>query len=246
MSRRLKKKARPEKAAAMPAGTLVLPTGEMSGVADFRPLEPKSRPAGLNDRWRILGICVFLAAIVWAVFGQTVQYEFVNFDDGLYVYENAEVAGGLTLKGVAAMFTHVECNFYHPLTMISLMLNHQLHGLQPGGYHLVNVLFHTLSVILLFLILRRMTGFTWRSAFAAAVFAIHPLRVESVAWVAERKDVLSGLFFMLAIGAYVRYVQRQSRGESTSSSSPRPSTRDYCLMLLFFALGLMSKSSLVT
>jgi tetratricopeptide (TPR) repeat protein len=253
MSRRAKKKAWPEKAAAMPAGTLVLPTGEMSGVADFRPLEPKSRPAGLNDRWRILGICVFLAAIVWAVFGQTVQYEFVNFDDGLYVYENAEVAGGLTLKGVAAMFTHVECNFYHPLTMISLMLNHQLHGLQPGGYHLVNVLFHTLSVILLFLILRRMTGFTWRSAFAAAVFAIHPLRVESVAWVAERKDVLSGFFFMLTIGAYVRYVQRQSRGEGQGARAqaapaldPRLATLDYCLMLLFFALGLMSKSSLVT
>ena len=229
------------------------PAGEMPGWADSRPPKSNGRPAGLNDRWTVPGVCIFLAAITFAVFGQTLGFGFVNYDDGPYVYENAAVAGGLTLKGVAAMFTHVECNFYHPLTMISLMLNHQLHGLQPGGYHLVNVLLHTLSVILLFLILRRMTGCTWRSAFAAAVFAIHPLRVESVTWVGERKDVLSGFFFMLTLGAYVRYVQRRSRGGgqgSRAQAAPAPDPRlailDYCLMLLLFALGLLSKPSLVT
>jgi Flp pilus assembly protein TadD len=254
MSRRLKGKARRVKAtAAKPPSAPVSQGGKIPGVEGSRSLESKSHPVGLNDRWTVFGVCLFLAAITWSVFGQTLHYGFVNYDDNLYVYENAEVSGGLTLKGVVAMFTHVECNFYHPLTMISLMLNYQLHGLQAGGYHLVNVLLHTLSVILLFLIFRRMTGFTWRSAFVAAVFAIHPLRVESVAWVAERKDVLSGFFFMLTLWAYARYAEKRSRIEgraskaqanpATASQSP---TLDYCLMLLFFALGLMSKSSLVT
>jgi len=225
----------------------------MPGVADSRLPESKSRPAGLSDRWTVIGVCIFLAAIIWIVFGQTLGHDFVNYDDNLYVYENAEVAGGLTLKGIAAMFTHVECQFYHPLTMLSLMLDYQLHGLQPGGYHLTNVLIHTASAVLLFLILRRMTGALWPSAFVAAVFAIHPLRVESVAWVAERKDVLSGLFFMLTLGAYVRYVQRRSKVESRESRAqavpaldPRPLTLDYYLALVFFALGLLSKPTVVT
>jgi Flp pilus assembly protein TadD len=175
-----------------------------------------------------------LAAIVWVIFGQTLHHEFVNFDDNLYVYENPAVNGGLTLNGIAAMFTHVECNFYHPLTMISLMVNYQLNGLHPGGYHLTNVLLHTLSAILLFLILRGMTGFTLRSAFVAAVFAIHPLRVESVAWVAERKDVLSGFFFMLTLWAYARYI-RNTR-----------STNRYLVVVVLFALGLLCKPNLVT
>ena len=149
------------------------------------------------------------------------------------MYDNPVVCAGLTLKGIAKVFTHVECNFYHPLTMISLMLNDQLNGLRPG-YHLTNVLLHTLSVILLFLILRRMTGFTWRSAFVAVVFAIHPLRAESVAWVAERKDVLSGLFFMLTLWAYVSYVQ-----------APRSTIR-YLIVIVLFALGLLCKPSIVT
>src|SRR5208282_5962987 len=181
MSRRSKKKA-----PAVRSTAPVSPAGEMPGAAGSRPPESGGRPAGLSDRWTVPGVCIFLAVATWLVFGQTVHYGFINFDDNLYVYENPAVSGGLTLKGIAAMFTHVECNFYHPLTMISLMLNDQLHGLQPGGYHLANVLLHTLSAILLFLVLRGMTGMTWRSAFVAAVFAIHPLHVESVAWVAER------------------------------------------------------------
>jgi tetratricopeptide (TPR) repeat protein len=249
MSRRSKGKA----TAAKPPNAPVSPAGELPGVKGSCSLESKSGPVGLNNRWTVLGVCFFLAAITWGVFGQTLHYGFVNYDDNLYVYENTKVAGGLALNGVVAMFTHVECNFYHPLTMISLMLNYQLHGLQPGGYHLVNVLLHTLSVVLLFLILRRITGFIWRCAFVAAVFAIHPLRVESVAWVAERKDVLSGFFFMLTLWAYARYADKQSKVEGREPKAqadpalaPQPPTLDYCLTLLFFALGLMSKSSLVT
>jgi len=191
-------------------------------------------PAELRDYWMVPGVCIFLAAITFAVFGQTFHYGFVNIDDDIYVYENAGVRGGLTLNGIAAMFMHVECNFYHPFTMISLMVDYQLHGLQPGGYHVTNVLLHTLSVILLFLILREMTSFLWRSAFVAVLFAIHPLRVESVAWVAERKDVLGGVGFMLTLWAYIRYV-RAAR-----------STIRYLVVVVFFALGLMCKPSFVT
>ena len=170
----------------------------------------------------VVGICVLLALAVFAVFGQTVRHQFVNFDDDLYVYQNPVVTKGLTLQGVGYVFTHQMCDFYHPLTMLSLMLDKQVYGLNPGGYHLTNVLLHAATTVLLFLVLRRMMSARddknpkatasyadalWPSAFVAAVFAIHPLRVESVAWVTERKDVLSGLFFVLTLGAYVRYTR---------------------------------------
>ena len=185
-----------------------LPAGQMPEVADSRSPESESHPAGLNDRWLVPGVCLFLAAIIWVVFSQTLAYEFVNFDDNDYVYENPAVTRGLNLKGVEWAFDpYVEFN-WHPLTMMSHMLDYQLYGLNAGGHHLTNLLLHTATAILLFLVLRRMTGFLWRSAFVAAVFAIHPLHVESVAWVAERKDVLSGLFFMLTLWAYARYVKK--------------------------------------
>jgi tetratricopeptide (TPR) repeat protein len=251
------------KAPAVRSSAPASPTGEMPGVAGSRSPESEGRPAGLNDRWTVPGICIFLAAIIWVVFGQTLGHGFVNFDDWAYVYDNPEVARGLTLKGIVWAFTHVHSHNWHPLTWISHMLDCQFYGLNPGGHHLTNILFHTATAILLFLVLRRMTGALWRSAFVAAVFAIHPLRVESVAWVAERKDVLSGLFFMLTIGTYVRYVQKQSRVEGRESNTPaaraldplarrseakmaRLWTLDYCLVLLFFALGLMCKPMLVT
>jgi tetratricopeptide (TPR) repeat protein len=247
----------------MSSGTPVSLTGEMPGLADSRSLESESRPVGLNDRWTVPGVCIFLAAIIWVVFGQTLGHEFVNYDDDFYVYENPAVTRGLTLQGIIWAFTHVHCSNWHPLTWVSHMLDCQFYGLSPGGHHLTNILLHTATAILLFLILRQMTGALWRSAFVAAVFAIHPLRVESVAWVAERKDVLSGLFFMLTIGAYARYAQRRSRVElsslrsaasgsreprtqAVSSLDPRLSALDYCLVLLFFALGLMCKPMLVT
>src|SRR5208283_2330716 len=194
----------------------------------------ESFAAGLSDRWLVLGVCIFLAAIIWVVFGQTLRHEFVNYDDDLYVYENPTVTHGLSLEGIEWAFTHSVCANWHPLTMMSHMLDYQLYGLNPGGHHLTNVLLHTATAILLFLVLRRMTGFLWRSAFVAAVFAIHPLRVESVAWVAERKDVLSAFFFMLTLGAYVRYVRRP------------PSKLRYGVVVLLYALGLLSKNMLVT
>ncbi|MGD0349572.1 MAG: tetratricopeptide repeat protein [Verrucomicrobiota bacterium] len=181
-----------------------------------------------------LGICLGLALGVWMVFGRTVGYEFVNYDDDVYVYANAQVSQGLSLRGIEWALRHSVNSNWHPLTMMSYMLDYQLHGLKAGGYHLTNVLLHTAAVILLFLVLSKMTGALWRSAFVAAVFAIHPLRVESVAWVAERKDVLSGLFFMLTLGAYVWYVREPQRWSR------------YLAVLLFFALGLMSKPILVT
>ena len=173
-----------------------------SGVVSFG-----KRSAELNDRWIVLGVCIFLAAITWLVFGQTLRHQFVNYDDDDYVVKNAQVARGLTLEGIVWAFTHVHAANWHPLTWISHMLDCQLYGLNPGGHHLTNVLLHAATAILLFLVLRQMTDTLWRSAFVAAVFAIHPLRVESVAWVAERKDVLSALFFMLTVAAYVRYAR---------------------------------------
>jgi len=186
-------------------------------------------PAETNKRWVIPGVCIFLAVITLAVFGQTLRDEFVNYDDNLYVYENPIVTAGLTLKGIASAFSHGEVDNWVPLTTISHMLDCQMYGLNAGGHHLTNVLLHTASVILLFLVLRQMTGALWSSAFVAAVFAVHPLHVESVAWVAERKDTLSGLFFMLTLWAYVRYVHGPA-------SLPR-----YLMVLFLFALGLMSK-----
>ena len=196
--------------------------------------EKSKAPDACASRWQALGICLALAAIIFAVFGQTAGFGFVNFDDDPYVCQNARVAGGLSLKGLAWVFTHADCNFYHPLTMLSLMADYQLHGLHAGGYHCTNVLLHTASAILLFLVLRQMTGALWRSAFVAALFAIHPLRVESVAWVAERKDVLGAFFFMLTLGAYARYVRQPN------------SLARYLMVAAAFVLALLSKPTVVT
>lgn len=190
--------------------------------------------AGRGQCWRVAGLCLVLAAVTFAVFGQTLQHEFVDYDDDEYVFGNSMVRQGLTLKGTVWAFSGFHFYNWHPLTWLSHMLDCQLYGLHPSGHHLTNVLLHTATVIALFLVLRQMTGAFWRSAFVAAVFAIHPLRVESVAWVAERKDVFSGLFFMLTIGAYVRYVRHSW------------SWRRYGLVMLMFAMGLMCKPMLVT
>lgn len=162
-----------------------------------------------------------------------VTSEFVNFDDPLYVTENDQVQAGLTGKGLVWAFTSARASNWHPLTWLSHMLDCELYGLNPGGHHLTNLLLHLSNTLLLFLVLGRMTGALWRSFFVAACFALHPLHVESVAWVAERKDVLSTLFWMLTLWAYSRYVER-------------PGLEFYLLALLFFALGLMAKPMLVT
>jgi protein O-mannosyl-transferase len=171
--------------------------------------------------------------LTWAVFGQTLRYDFLNYDDPRYVYENAKITSGLSLSGVAWAFTHIHSMNWHPLTTISHMLDCQLFGLKAGRHHLTNVLVHTFAAILLFLALQQMTGALWRSAFVAAVFAIHPLRVESVVWIAERKDVLSGVFFMLTLLTYMYYVRI-------------PSVRRYLVVVFVFACGLLSKPMLVT
>jgi tetratricopeptide (TPR) repeat protein len=197
----------------------------MAKRASIRTMAPKLRV--------LVGICAALAVITWLIFGQTLAHDFVNYDDEIYVYDNAKVAAGFSLQNIGWTFTHTVCANWHPLTVISHMLDCQLYGLKPAGHHFTNVLLHTIAVILLFLVLRQMTGTLWRSAFVAVLFAIHPLHVESVAWISERKDVLSAVFFMLTLGAYIRYVHK-------------PSVTSYLLVLLFFAFGLMSKPILVT
>ena len=193
----------------------------------------------ISRRWLRLGICISLAVLTWVVFGQLLQYDFINYDDPRYVYENTNITKGLTIGGIAWAFTHIHSMNWHPLTTISHMLDCQLYGLKPGAHHFTNVLLHSIVAILLLLVLQRMTGgpsgsgSIWRSAFVAAVFAIHPLRVESVAWIAERKDVLSGVFFMLTLLTYFRYVRVRSIGH-------------YLTVLFMFALGLMCKPMLVT
>jgi len=191
---------------------------------------PHSKPLA---RWAAPAICFYLAGLTWIVFGQTLKFQFVNLDDNFYVYENAHVLKGLSFRGIAWAFLHPVLFLWTPLTTVSHMLDCQLFGAAPAGHHLANALLHMATAILLFLVLRRMTGAQWRSAFAAAVFAIHPLRVESVAWVSERKDVLSGVFFMAALGAYAAYVRS-------------PSAVRYAAVTLFFILGLLVKPMLVT
>lgn len=205
------------------------------------------------SRWQAAAVCLALAAITGAVFGRTAGFDFVNYDDPVYVYENPAVTGGLTLNGIVSAFGHVSPKNWDwvPLTTLSHMLDYQLYGLHPGGFHVTNVLLHTASVILLFLLLWQMTDAFWRSAFVAAIFAIHPLRVESVAWVTERKDVLSGLFFMLTIAAYLRFI-RLFHPELHKEAAPwsfacnLKQWTNYGFVLLLFALGLMCKPMLVT
>lgn len=211
-------------------------TNSATGVRSANQSDSRSRQSLSQRRPQarvaIVGTCIFLAAITWIVFGQTLGHDFINYDDDAYVYKNPVVSGGLSLHGIRWAFTHSHADNWHPLTSISHMLDCQLYGLKAGGHHFTNVFLHTLAIVLLFLVFREMTGALWRSAFVAALFAIHPLRVESVAWVAERKDVLSGVFFMLTLGAYLRYVRK-------------PSLARYATMSILFACGLMSKPTLV-
>jgi protein O-mannosyl-transferase len=174
-----------------------------------------------------------LVLLVVVVFGQTAGFDFVNLDDDQYVTTSYETQLGLSPKGIAWAWTHSQIGNWHPITTMSFMLDWQLFGLNPRGYHVHNVVLHAAAVVLLFTLLRRLTNTLWPSALAAALFAIHPLRIESVAWVTERKDVLSGCYFMLTLWAYSLYVRRPSRSR-------------YIAVLVVFTLGLMSKAMLVT
>jgi protein O-mannosyl-transferase len=182
---------------------------------------------------RCLLICILLAAVTFAVYLPVRNYEFVHYDDDVYVTNNTVAKSGLSWQGVEWAFTTGCASNWHPLTWLSLMLDCQLFGVKSGPMHIVNVLFHIANTILLFLVLARMTKRVWQSAFIAALFALHPLHVESVAWVAERKDVLSTLFWLLTMLAYARYAERPSAGR-------------YVAVLVLFATGLMAKPMLVT
>jgi len=195
----------------------------------------EGRCSGTHDARVVTGIVsVFLAIIVWIAFGQALRHEFVGYDDQRYVVQNSRVTNGLTPGGFQWAFTHVHASNWHPLTTISHMLDCQLYGLQSWGHHLTNILLHAAAAILLFFALRELTagsytladiddasrdqrsrlqreGSFWASAFVAAIFAVHPLHVESVAWVSERKDVLSGVFFALTLWAYARYARGTAR-----------------------------------
>jgi len=176
---------------------------------------------------------IFLTAAILAVFLQVREFEFVGMDDYIYVVQNPHLRDGLGSEGLLGVFRPYFSNWI-PLAALSLQVDYALYGLAPAGYHLTNVALHVTSTLLLFFALARMTGRVWRSAFVAAVFAIHPLHVESVAWVSERKDVLSGVFWMLTLLTYARYCEQPE------------SSRRYWIVVLCLALGLLAKPMLVT
>ena len=197
----------------------------------------------------LLGLALFLAVL--ATFWPSVNNDFINYDDPDYITLNTHVQQGLTWPGVKWAFGSTgEAANWHPITWLSHMLDCELFRASPRGHHGTSVLLHSVNALLLFLLLYRLTGKKWRSLAVAALFGLHPLRVESVAWIAERKDVLSALFFMLTLLAYVRYVERsgaEGRGRTCVVRGPWSVVLPfYLLSLLFFALGLMSKPMLVT
>ena len=191
----------------------------------------------------VTGISLTLLLMVAAVFGQTFGFEFVNYDDPIFVTENSHVLRGLNWENLRWVMTAgigrdaTDTDFWRPLSLLSHMADVSMFGLNAGWHHLVSVAIHAATSVLLFLVLRSMTGALWRSAFVAALFAIHPLHVESVAWVGERKDVLSALFFFLTLGAYARYAKNFKESSTLWN---------YLLVVLLFALALMSKPMVVT
>jgi tetratricopeptide (TPR) repeat protein len=232
-----------------------------------RKAETTAGRASWKEKLRRPGLlCLLLAATTLAVFLPVARHDYVNYDDSDYVTANAHVQSGLNWENVVWAFKSGHASNWHPLTWMSHMLDVQLFGEKPGAQHLVSLGFHAANTLLLFLLLRRMTGALWRSVIVAALFALHPLHVESVAWISERKDVLSAFFFLLTLGAYARYAEcrmqnaecgmQQPDAGSThrvslfryhvSRFTPVPAAGWYLLALLFFSLGLMSKPMLVT
>jgi Preprotein translocase subunit YidC len=200
-----------------------------AGRAKVATVVPSSFELGARGAW----ISVALVVLILLVYAPVRHYGFVDLDDPQYVSENPFVANGLTWAGVKWAFTSIHASYWLPLIWLSHMVDVQLYGLNAGGHHVTNVLLHSVDTILLFALLQRTTGALGRSAFVAALFAVHPLHVESVVWLTERKDVLSTLFLLLTIWTYVDYVRQPSRGR-------------YVLSLACFTLGLMCKAMLVT
>jgi len=208
-----------------------------------QPARPSPKPVRAPSRnsvsvpppYRTALACLGLVLAIFLAYGHLcgAEAEFFRLDDGEYVVNNPHIHDGLTTQSIGWAFTSFDAMNWHPLTWLSLQLDYELHGLSAGGYRLTNVILHAISSVLLLLVLARMTGAFWSSAIVAAFFALHPLRVESVAWVAERKDVLSTLFWILTMCAYCWYVER-------------PSLKRYLLVFVSFALGLMAKPMVVT
>jgi hypothetical protein len=186
-----------------------------------------------SDRQRDILICLFLALVVVLIYWQVHTFKFVFYDDSAYVTERPHVMAGLTWEGFKWALSAAEAGFWHPVTWLSLMLDRELFGYNPGGYHWTNVILHIINTLLLFLFLRKATAAPLRSAFVALLFAVHPLHVESVAWVAQRKDLLCTLFGFASLWAYVKYAFS-------------PGLWRYALVTAFFVLGLMSKPMIVT
>ena len=178
-------------------------------------------------------ICVFLVVATFAIYSQVQDHEFLNYDDKQYVTDNLKVQAGLTRESVSWAFTISHHATWFPMTWLSHMLDYQLYGSHPKGHHLTSLFLHIANALILFIVLSRMTGALWQSGFVAVIFALHPFNVESVAWVAQRTNVLSTFFWLLTMWAYIRYVEK-------------PNIKRSGLMVLFFALGLMSKPMLVT
>src|SRR5262249_32319399 len=210
---------------AFSPGSLALPS-----AANLKMATAPAQANPPSDRRLIIAVCIFLTAIIWIVFAQTLGHDFINFDDDRYVYETSHVSAGLTLDGLKWLLTHSHASLWHPLTTLSHMGDCQIYGLKPAGHHFTNVILHNIGTVLLFLVFSQMTSNVWRSAFVAAIFAVHPMRVESVAWIAERKDMLSGVFFTLTLAAYLRYVRA-------------PNVSRYVTMSILLACGLMSKAT---
>jgi hypothetical protein len=218
-----------------------------------RPGEASGRAggaAGWNEQRTVIGVCVALASLVWVVFGRTAGYGFVNFDDDRYVYENSHITAGLSMASARWAFTHFHDTNWHPLTTLSHLLDCRWHGLDARWHHATNVALHAAAAVLLFLALRGLTGALWRSAFVAAVFAAHPLHVESVAWISERKDVLSGVFFGLTLCAYGRYAVMQNLKLKIKNEEVRADRcktwLSYGAVVVCSGLALMCKPTMVT
>jgi len=191
-------------------------------------------------------ICLLLATSTLAVYSPATRFAFVSYDDPDYVSENANIARGLNAQSLVWAFQTGHAANWHPVTWLSHALDCSLYGLNPAGHHLTSLLFHAANALLLFVVLQQMTGARWRSAFVAALFALHPLHVESVAWVSERKDVLSTFFGLLAIWAYAEYVRASAAATRAGPGRRGSSWCLYALSLGLFALSLMSKPMLVT
>jgi tetratricopeptide (TPR) repeat protein len=185
-----------------------------------------------QDKCKNSIVMAVLTIVVLAVFWQVHKFEFTNYDDNVYVSNNEHISSGFTLHNIAWLFTR-DVGRWHPLVGLTQMLDCELFGLNPGRHHLINLFFHIINTLLLFVVLRKMTTAFWQSVFVAALFALHPMHVEPVAWISGRKDLLCTLFFFLTIAAYFHYVKNHAR-------------RWYAIALVLFALGLLAKPMLIT